>query len=68
MKKYLFEAFDGLKRLAPGSTESTQQAINLLPADFLPKKILDIGCGVGESTLLLAKHFSNAKIMAIDNN
>ncbi|AGC49545.1 class I SAM-dependent methyltransferase [Lawsonia intracellularis] len=68
MKKYLFEAFDGLNRLAPGSTESTQQAIKLLPADFLPKKILDIGCGVGESTLLLAKHFSNAEIIAIDNN
>lgn len=53
MEKYFFEAFDKLRRCAPGSTESTNKAFTFLCTGFVPDKILDIGCGCCESTLLL---------------
>lgn len=34
--------------------------------DFKPKRILDIGCTIGQTTLGLAKAFPNAEIIAID--
>jgi SAM-dependent methyltransferase len=54
-------------RQAPGSDESTQQAITLARLD--PKhslKIADLGCGTGASTLTLAKVLPNAEIVAVD--
>ncbi len=60
------EAFKGMKRFGPGSDESTKRAISLYPADKQELKILDIGCGIGTHTLLLAEHFPAADITAID--
>ena len=34
--------------------------------DFKPKRILDIGCGIGHNVLPLAKRFPDAEIIAID--
>jgi ubiquinone/menaquinone biosynthesis C-methylase UbiE len=34
--------------------------------DFHPKKILDIGCGLGHNTLPIAQLFPNAEVIAID--
>lgn len=34
--------------------------------DFSPKRILDIGCGLGHNVLPIAKRFPNAEIIAID--
>jgi ubiquinone/menaquinone biosynthesis C-methylase UbiE len=66
---YFNEAFKGLTRLAPGSERSTNIAISLvnIPRD---KKIniLDIGCGKGTQTLILADMFPNAHIKAIDTS
>ena len=66
---YFNEAFEGLTRLAPGSERSTKTAISMvdIPRD---KKIniLDIGCGAGAQTLVLAEMFPNAHIKAIDTS
>ncbi|MDX1771324.1 MAG: methyltransferase domain-containing protein [Planococcaceae bacterium] len=66
---YFYEAFEGLSRLAPGSERSTKTAISMvdIPRD---KKIniLDIGCGAGTQTLVLAEMFPNAHIKAIDTS
>ncbi len=67
MEKYFFEAFENMERLGPGSTESTIEAISSLDKNK-DVKILDIGCGVGTHTFILANELENAEIIAIDNN
>ena len=37
-----------------------------VPAIFQPKAVVDIGCGDGSMTVLLAQRFPNAKIYGID--
>ncbi len=40
--------------------------LGLLPEDFVPDRILEIGCGTGSCTALLADRFPLARITAID--
>lgn len=64
---YFYAAFKDMDRLAPGSDKSTLKAIDYI--DFNNDSqltILDIGCGAGASTLLLADYFKNSTIEAID--
>lgn len=68
MKKYFFEAFEKLERFAPGSERSTIHATSFVNNKNKEMKILDIGCGVGVHTLLLAKVFQNSVVKAIDNH
>lgn len=59
------QIFDGLDRLGPGSAEDTLAALSALPA--VPNTLLDIGCGRGVSTLLLAQH-TQGLVTAVDND
>jgi cyclopropane fatty-acyl-phospholipid synthase-like methyltransferase len=56
--------FQGLERWGPSSDADTLKALSTLPTT--PTKIIDIGCGKGCSTRLLAKH-TQAEIVAVDN-
>ncbi|EGR2119128.1 MerR family transcriptional regulator [Vibrio cholerae] len=56
--------FQGLERWGPSSDADTLKALSTLPTT--PTKIIDIGCGKGFSTRLLAKH-TQAEIVAVDN-
>lgn len=56
--------YGAVDRWAPGSEEDTLKALEKVP--FSPEKILDIGCGKGVSTTLLAQH-CQAEITAVDN-
>lgn len=47
--------FGGLTRLGPGSRESTLKALSLLPAPVGEGLVLDVGCGTGASTCVLAE-------------
>lgn len=50
--------------------ERTQPAIDLVNRIYInnPRKIIDIGCGPGNSTNILAQRFPNAYILGIDNS
>ena len=57
--------FDGLDRLGPGSADDALQALHALPV--VPGTMLDIGCGRGTNTRLLAEH-TQGLITALDND
>ncbi|QTH73544.1 MerR family transcriptional regulator [Pseudoalteromonas xiamenensis] len=66
-EKYMhdfFSLFETVENWGPGSEDDTRKAFNSL--GLKPQRILEIGCGNGNSTLRLAK-FSDAHIVAIDN-
>ena len=64
---YFYAAFRNMDRLAPGSDKSTLKAISYVDFNKNSKlNILDVGCGVGAATLLLANYFKNSTIEAID--
>lgn len=56
--------FQTLERWGPGCDADSLKALLTLPTT--PTKIIDIGCGKGFSTRLLAKH-TQAQIVAVDN-
>jgi hypothetical protein len=56
--------FEPLERWGPGSEEDTLRALSTLPQ--APSRILDIGCGKGVATRILAEHTAGA-VTAIDN-
>lgn len=65
--KYFFELFETLPRQGPGCREATLKALGLL-RELPPKpRVLDIGCGCGMPTQLLAEQLQT-KILAIDNH
>jgi SAM-dependent methyltransferase len=66
MEKYFYEAFEDMKRFGPGSDESTTRAAKMFPVKKNSLKILDIGCGIGTHTFVIARKFPNADIIAID--
>jgi DNA-binding transcriptional MerR regulator/cyclopropane fatty-acyl-phospholipid synthase-like methyltransferase len=55
--------FAGLDYWGPGTPEATARALDALP--FTPERVLEIGCGNGVATLVLAER-TEAKITATD--
>ncbi|MGF1727774.1 MerR family transcriptional regulator [Photobacterium nomapromontoriensis] len=58
------QVFETLEHWGPGSDSETLKALSLLPKS--PKNILEIGCGKGLATTVLANNTA-ASITAIDN-
>lgn len=59
------EIFSGLDYWGPGSTQITQQTLASLP--IRPRSILEVGCGNGVATRVLAKE-SSARVTALDTD
>ncbi|MGA7627893.1 MAG: class I SAM-dependent methyltransferase [Methanoregula sp.] len=58
--------FFGLPRQGPGSDACTERMFHLLPGLPAHPTILDIGCGSGMQTLVLARLAPDARITAVD--
>ena len=67
MTTLFFELFSGLPRQGPGEAECTLRALALVPGVGPRTRVLDIGCGTGCQTLVLARN-SPARIVAVDNH
>lgn len=62
-----FEMFTGLPRQGPGDAASTLRALALVPGLGPGSRVLDVGCGTGLQTRVLAGH-SPAHFVAVDNH
>lgn len=62
-----FEIFNGLPRQGPGDAASTVKALSLVPGIGPETRVLDLGCGTGLQTRVLAQN-SAARVVAIDNH
>jgi SAM-dependent methyltransferase len=67
MTTLFFEMFNGLPRQGPGDAASTLQALALVPGIGPQTRVLDIGCGTGLQTRVLAQN-SPAHFVAMDNH
>lgn len=57
----------GIPREGPGSDASTRRALKLLPALPQAARLLDLGCGPGKQTLVLAAEApAGSRIVAVD--
>ncbi len=61
-----FDVQSGLPRQGPGNRESTLKALELCSELAQNPSVLDIGCGPGTQTIVLAKS-SSGSITAVDN-
>jgi SAM-dependent methyltransferase len=67
MTTLFFEIFNGLPRQGPGDAASTLRALALVPSIGPDTRVLDLGCGTGLQTRVLAQH-TPARFIAIDNH
>lgn len=61
-----FEVQSDLPRQGPGDSDSTCRALALCNPLPMNPRVLDIGCGPGAQTLVLAERLKDASITAID--
>ncbi len=61
-----YEIFGRMPRQGPGGDAQTRRALAMIPGLENVRDILDIGCGCGTPTLVLARHTA-ANIVALDN-
>jgi len=67
MHPVFYEIFEALPRQGPGDDESTRKAFRVLSGLPVRPDILDVGCGTGRQTLVLAE-LSKGTIIALDNH
>ena len=59
------EIYGTLPRAGPGSTADTLRALSMVPCPDV-RNVLDLGCGPGAQTLVLAEALPSASIVALD--
>jgi cyclopropane fatty-acyl-phospholipid synthase-like methyltransferase len=66
-KEAFFRLFSGLPRQGPGSDDSTREALRRLPSLPRAPRVVDLGCGGGKQTLVLARELG-VPITAVDRH
>mgnify|MGYP001303053859 CR=1 FL=1 len=61
----LFELYADTQRQGPGSVATTRRALRSLPESLRIERVLDLGCGTGGSTVVLAEE-TTAQVTAVD--
>lgn len=61
----MLEVFRGLSQQGPGNEECTLKALERIAGLPANPRILDVGCGTGRQTLLLARH-CGGQVVAVD--
>ena len=64
---YFYELFEKLPRQGPGCQEATLKALGLVSDLPAKPRVLDIGCGSGMQSLILAKELQT-RVVALDNH
>jgi SAM-dependent methyltransferase len=62
---HFLEIYGSLPRAGPGTAEDTLRALDLVPIENI-RGVLDLGCGPGAQTLVLAEALPEARILALD--
>lgn len=65
-EELFLDLFRPMAQLAPGSDRSTRRALQSISALPQAANVLDLGCGTGRSTLLLAEE-TGGRVTAVDN-
>ncbi len=65
-EQLFFSMFEELPRQGPGSDECTAKAFGMVPRLPHSARIVDIGCGSGMQTLVLARLCTGCRITAVD--
>ena len=60
MLDLVIELHKSLDRLGPGSAEATERALGFIDGIDSMGRVLDLGCGTGAQTFVLAKHIPGA--------
>lgn len=63
----LYELHGLIDQLGPGSPETTRRALSMVPSLPTRRRVLDLGCGTGASTLTLAEQLDDGvEVVAVD--
>jgi ubiquinone/menaquinone biosynthesis C-methylase UbiE len=65
LEEAMYKFYDGLETLGPGSEETTIRLLELIPGSFDNIEAIDIGCGTGRSSMVLADR--GVKVTAVDD-
>jgi SAM-dependent methyltransferase len=60
--------YGSLPRQGPGSRDSTLRALSAVPDLGSSPRVLDVGCGSGAQTIVLAEALAEARITAVDKH
>ena len=67
MLDWIIETHRGLDRQGPGSTEMTLKALGLIGSLNGIARTVNMGCGTGGETMVLAQHLPASSVLGIDN-